>query len=148
MNSLLLPRGIRNNNPGNIRLSSAAWQGQKPVQSDVSFVEFIEPLMGLRALMRVLLNYHTKHGLNTVESIINRWAPPYENATDHYIHHVARRLNVKRTEPIQLSQKQVMSAFAAAIVVHENGRPPKNMPADWYLPETYAAAADLVLQQS
>ena len=48
-----LPRGIRNNNPGNIRVAKIRWQGQKTAQFDQSFVEFDSPEMGLRALMKV-----------------------------------------------------------------------------------------------
>ncbi len=55
MQDILPPRGIRNNNPGNIRIGKTRWQGQKPVQSDGSFVEFETPAAGLRALMKVLL---------------------------------------------------------------------------------------------
>ncbi len=48
MVSLFLPRGIRNNNPGNIRLSKTMWQGQRlPPQFDPDFVEFIAPRYGL-----------------------------------------------------------------------------------------------------
>lgn len=140
-----LPRGIRNNNPGNIRLSSARWQGQKTAQLDPSFVEFATPVMGLRALMRVLLTYYLKFGLDTVESIINRWAPPHENATDHYIHHVARRLGVKRRQRINVTDKAILTGLAVAIARHENGAPPAEQPEGWYTQKTYDDAADKAL---
>ncbi len=144
MHSFLLPRGIRNNNPGNIRLSSARWQGQKDVQADTSFIEFTSPLMGLRALMRLLLTYHFKHGLNSAESIINRWAPPHENATDHYIHTVSRHLRVQRRDALDLTDEETLVRLAEAITRHENGRPPEGHPPFWYERATYTQAAALL----
>jgi len=146
MSSILLPRGIRNNNPGNIRLSGSSWQGQKQFsRSDPDFVEFTTPLYGLRALMKVLLTYYLKYGLDTVECVINRFAPPHENATDRYIYDVTKALRVKRTEKLSLASAPVLIALAAAIVMKENGRPPPDMPADWYAPALYRQAASLVL---
>ena len=135
-----LPRGIRNNNPGNIRLTKARWHGQKKIQSDISFIEFENATYGLRALMKVLLTYHRKYHLDTVQSIINRWAPPHENATDHYAGHVAMRLNVKRTDIVNVLSKEVLTGFAAAITIHENGWPPKSYPKNWYEDEIYKCA--------
>lgn len=66
MHDIFKPRGIRNNNPGNIRLSKTKWEGQKPLQADLDFIEFLSPLYGLRALMKLLLAYHLRHGLDTV----------------------------------------------------------------------------------
>ena len=140
MHSFLLPRGIRNNNPGNIRLNHIRWQGQKPVQSDADFVEFIAPADGLRALMKVLLTYQRKYGLDTVESIINRYAPPHENATDHYIHHVCKKMGVRRRDVISLENRALLTLLAKAIIRHENGAPPKGTPPDWYTEDVFAAA--------
>ncbi|HYD19296.1 MAG TPA: structural protein P5 [Patescibacteria group bacterium] len=138
-----LPRGIRNNNPGNIRLSPAKWRGQKAEQHDTAFVEFESPLMGLRALMILLLTYHRKHGLDTVESIINRYAPPHENATDHYTHSVAKALGVRRREKIELGDENTLAGLARAIVRHENGAGA----GEWYPAETYQQAARLALHK-
>jgi hypothetical protein len=109
---ILDPRGIRNNNPGNLRLTRTPWQGQKPEQADADFAEFVSPLYGLRALMKTLLAYYHRHGLDTVLSIINRYAPPHENATDAYVHAVSKRLGVKRTERLNLAAKPVLVALA------------------------------------
>jgi hypothetical protein len=145
MTLFFMPRGIRNNNPGNIRLGKTRWQGQKPVQADTDFIEFETPLMGLRALMRLLLTYNARYGLDTVESIINRYAPPHENATDHYIHGVSRRLGVTRKQRLKLTDEKTLAHLAAAIVRHENGAAPKNRPDDWYAADEYARAAKLAL---
>lgn len=146
MFSIFLPRGIRNNNPGNIRLSKTLWQGQKPLpQTDADFVEFVSPLHGLRALMKLLLTYRLKYHLDTVESVINRFAPPHENATDSYIYTVAKALGIRRTDKIDITAAPVLIALARAIVLHENGRPPADKPAGWYEPAVYIQAAGLVL---
>ncbi len=141
MHPLLYPRGIRNNNPGNLRLTKQHWQGQRAEQLDTSFLQFDSPLMGLRALMKTLLTYQVKYGLDTAESIINRFAPPAENATDCYIHAVAKRMGVKRRDRLQLASPPVLARLAEAIVRQENGavRP-------WYPADVYAAAAQLALQ--
>lgn len=145
MTTALSPRGIRNNNPGNIRLSATHWQGQMPLQPDPDFVVFSSPLYGVRALMKLLLTYHLKYGLDTVESIINRFAPPYENATDNYIRHMARALGVRRVDRINLTQRPILIGLARAIVTHENGHPPAGVPENWFAPALYAQAADLAL---
>ena len=145
MLAILLPRGIRNNNPGNIRLSRTVWQGQRPEQLDADFIEFTSALYGLRALMKTLLTYYLKYNLDTVECIINRYAPPHENATDAYIHSVTKVLKVKRTDKIKLTDKPVLNALAQAIVLRENGHPPTSRPSGWYVPELYDEAVNLVL---
>ncbi len=147
MLDILEPRGIRNNNPGNIRSSKMPWQGQKPAleQSDPDFVEFTAPLYGLRALMKTLLTYYLKYNLDTVQSLINRYAPPHENATDSYIYEVAKALGVKRTDTIDVSSKQTLVTLAQAIILRENGPPSKGKPPGWYDPALYDQAAVLAL---
>ena len=92
-----LPRGIRNNNPGNIRWG-ADWQGLKKdgKSQDPSFCVFATPVWGIRALAKVLINYKRIHGLNTVRQIISRYAPPNENQTTAYVQTIARQLGVFR----------------------------------------------------
>ena len=139
------PRGIRNNNPGNIRKSAIKWQGLRRTPFDPEFAEFTKPVYGLRALMKILLTYYRKYNLNSVQSIINRWAPPHENATDHYAGHVASRLKVKRTDPLVISDPKILIALAKAITRHENGQPPKSIPKDWYPEALYEEAIEITL---
>lgn len=115
------------------------------MQSDAAFVEFDTPIMGLRALMKLLLNYYRKHDLNTVESIINRYAPPVENATDAYIHSVSKHLGVKRSQVLQLHAKPTLIKLAEAITRYENGLAPEGKSSFWYDTTTYDAAATLAL---
>ncbi len=147
MQNFLDPRGIRNNNPGNIRLSKTAWQGQAGEQTDPAFIIFTAPVYGLRALMKTLLTYHLKYGLDTVRSIINRYAPPVENDTGSYIYNVAKGMAVKPDDKIDLRAQEVLVALTQAIVLHENGRPPQGRVPAWYDASVYSQAAALVLPQ-
>jgi len=115
------PRGIRNNNPGNIRLGDP-WQGMSQMQNDKSFVQFDNPLYGIRALNKVLKTYYTRYGLNTVRGIILRWAPPNENDTDAYVQTVASALGVDADQTINVNE--YAPALSAAIIKHENGQQP------------------------
>ncbi len=144
MTGFYLPRGIRNNNPGNIRLSKTKWQGQRVTKlSDKSFVEFVSPTYGVRALMKILLTYYFKYGLDTVESILNRYAPPCENATDSYAYHVAKLLGVKRRQRIEVSTHKTLVMLSKAIVLHENGKSPKDTPKYWYEESIYNKACEM-----
>jgi hypothetical protein len=135
------PRGIRNHNPGNIRHGRAAWAGMAATQPDSQFVVFRDAVSGLRALMLLLLNYYRKFGLDSVESILNRFAPPHENATDHYIAAITQRMHVTRRHRLDLEREEVLVSLARAIVLYENGKPETG--ADWYPDETYIRAARL-----
>lgn len=112
------PRGIRNNNPGNIRKSATQWEGTSAVQGDDAFVTFETPEHGIRAMARVLQTYRDKYGLDTVTKIISRWAPDVENDTAAYIKSVAGQLGVRPDVPLNPGQ---VPALIAAIIKHENG---------------------------
>lgn len=88
-----LPRGIRNNNPLNIR-KGARWRGLRDFATDKEFCEFQTMAFGFRAAFRTLITYYTKHDCKTLEKIINRWAPPYENNTQSYITQVKLKAGV------------------------------------------------------
>ncbi|WP_459782394.1 structural protein [Photobacterium sp. R1] len=113
------PRGIRNNNPGNIEDNGTQWRGR--VGDDGRFVIFDTPENGIRALARTLKTYRNKYGLMTVRGIINRWAPPVENDTASYVNHVSNSLGV--TPDTALSESQAM-AIVPVIIRHENGQQP------------------------
>ena len=89
-----LPRGIRNKNPGNIKLGTD-WDGLAAEQTDPTFCIFDEAVMGIRALMRILLTYRFTHNKKNIDSIIRRWAPPSENDTEAYIKFVAKRMEIE-----------------------------------------------------
>jgi hypothetical protein len=112
-------RGVRNNNPGNIKKSSIVWQGMSPVQDDNTFVKFVTPEAGFRALAMNLKSYFKK-GFNTVEKIISRWAPASENVTHKYVEHVAALLGVKPTQ-VLTPDENTLFKLCLAIARHEIG---------------------------
>jgi len=115
-----LPRGIRNNNPGNIEKSNTKWDG-KAKGEDSRFETFATPEYGIRAMAKVLLTYQRKYGINTVEGIINRWAPPVENNTDSYINHVSQMTGLKRDQELDLTKNAgQLFKLTKAIIKHEN----------------------------
>ena len=118
------PRGIRNNNPLNIRRSGDKWQGLRVLQEDREFFQFSEMKWGWRAAFRLLCQtYYGKYKLRTIRAIINRWAPPKENNTLSYIKHVAERTGIAPDQvlgdPATHPTQWMMLGMAMAIV--ENG---------------------------
>lgn len=118
-----MSRGLRNCNPGNIRITKDKWQGLREVQEDKSFFQFTEMKWGYRALIRTLQNYRLKWGCQTIADFINRWAPPVENNTSGYISRVCREMQVPNSYVPDVNDKATMCAFAAAISQVENGVP-------------------------
>ena len=112
-------RGIRNNNPGNIRIG-INWLGRVVPGKDVSFVEFKSMPYGVRALYIDLINKH-KSGLRTIRDIIYRYAPPSENLTDAYVAAVAQDMKIPATQSFSPTAKN-FTTFVKAIVKHENGK--------------------------
>lgn len=119
----MVARGIRNNNPGNIR-KGEKWQGLAENQTDSSFCVFISPEYGIRALAKVLMNYQKKYGLKDVQGIINRYAPPVENDTGSYVYSVCLKLGVRPDTPINVSEPGIMINLLKSIIRHENGEQP------------------------
>ncbi|HBQ6299347.1 TPA: hypothetical protein L8N02_005480 [Klebsiella pneumoniae] len=117
------PRGVRNNNPGNLEASSSnPWIGQ--TGSDGRFAKFETPEHGIRALGRNLISYQ-RQGIDTVGEIINRWAPPSDNNdTAAYIKAVCAQLGVTANQPLDASNPDTLQALCAAIIKHENGTQP------------------------
>lgn len=115
------PRGIRNNNPLNIRIGND-WQGEKLPNTDGSFEQFTEMKYGLRAGFILLRNYINKYGLNTIEKIIKRWAPSNENNTKEYIRMVCKETGFESTMPVDASNCCEMIALVDAMCFVENGQ--------------------------
>ena len=118
-----IPRGIRNNNPLNIRRGSQ-WKGLSKVQSDPSFCQFETLEYGWRAAFRLLTKtYFARYHLQTIRAIISRWAPESENNTSAYIQNVSRLTGIAPDEPLgdpsQHPHRWMLVGVAMAI--QENG---------------------------
>ena len=139
-NEVKLPRGIRNNNPLNIRLSKDKWQGQINGKGNIDgnsslsseraggeavFCQFYTMEYGWRAAFVILCKtYYGKYKLRTIRDIVSRWAPAKENNTPAYIRHVSdytgigpdRDLGDPQTHPTNW----LLIGYAMAVM--ENGK--------------------------
>jgi hypothetical protein len=117
-----ITRGERNNNPGNIERTGENWQGMSADQSgDSRFIIFDSPEYGIRALGKLLKNYQAQ-GFNTIDSIINKYAPGSENDTIAYINHVAQITGFAPDMPLDVNDPAMLNLMVQAIITHENGR--------------------------
>jgi hypothetical protein len=122
-----MTRGIRNNNPGNIEENGTKWQGLSNPNSDGRFCIFDDPKWGIRAIARVIITYQDKYAINTIEGIINRWAPPSENNTSAYIIHVANECDVKPNDIVDVHDYDIAKPLVETIIKHENGSQPYSL---------------------
>lgn len=121
-----LPRGMRNNNPGNIRISSSPWQGKVPVSqnTDGAFEQFEFYVYGIRAFIKNLLSYGSRGWANNITSIINHWAPSSDgNDTGAYIFFVANSTGIGPAETININDPATLRKIIIAMSEMENGRP-------------------------
>ena len=122
--STVIPRGIRNQNPGNIIKSGIDWAGEKDSLDESVFEVFDTAEHGLEALCKLLLSYQTRHNLTTIRGIINRWAPPVENDTDAYVRAVVAETGIPADMTVDLHVPYTLASLCTAIVRHENGQQP------------------------
>lgn len=115
------PRGIRNNNPLNIRVGNS-WMGEVKNPTDNTFEQFTEMRFGVRAAFMLLKRYINRYKLNTIQKIIERWAPSNENYTESYINLVCNRTGIDRDFVIEYSNVAVMTMLFQAMCFVENGR--------------------------
>ncbi|MGI6718986.1 MAG: structural protein P5 [Bacteroidales bacterium] len=115
----MLPRGLRNKNPLNIRHNGQRFQGEIK-GNDKQFKTFISMEYGYRAAFVILGTYISRKD-NTIEKIIRKWAPACENNTNAYICTVERMSKVARTEVLTLSDGDKIIDIVAAMSFVENG---------------------------
>ncbi|MDR0941315.1 MAG: structural protein P5 [Bacteroidales bacterium] len=114
------PRGIRNNNPLNIRHSADVFQGEMK-GNDKAFKTFSSMPYGYRAAFVTLHTYLTKYGLNTIEKIMTRFAPPSENNTGAYIATVAKYSGIAADEALTATSGDKYILIVSAMSFVENG---------------------------
>ena len=132
------PRGIRNNNPLNIRKSADRWKGQINVnvndndnnsspsprrgdRGEAKFCQFETMAYGWRAAFMLLHTYMSKYKLTTIRKIIYRWAPPNENNTAAYTNHVCYLAHLDPNQEIEFGNKLTMLQIGRAMCQVENG---------------------------
>ena len=115
-----LPRGLRLNNPGNIR-PGAGFFGE--IGDDGGYAEFDSDAAGIRAIQRLLKTYGNQYGINTLRGLANRYAPPSDNnPTDNYIEFLSQQTGIDPDEPINLAERG--SEIIPAIIGFEQGQQP------------------------
>ena len=123
------PRGIRNNNPLNIRHSADQWQGASEKQTDKCFVQFKSMAYGYRAAWKTLQSYYNRFCIQgkpfTIKNVIGRWAPPKENDTEAYIRSVMKLSSIGGKEnllpPENVDSYGRLSKMIAAMTCIECG---------------------------
>ena len=118
-----MSRGLRNNNPLNIRRNATRWEGLAAEQKDSAFFSFVAPCWGYRAAFITLKNYKRLHGLATLAEWVARWAPPVENDTQAYIAYVSKKANIAADASIDTADKELMCSIVSAMSQMENGVP-------------------------
>lgn len=121
-----VPRGIRNNNPLNIRKGNN-WKGERKVQTDKAFEEFETLQYGLRAGLKLIRNQisgfnGSRPKFNTIGKLIKVWAPPSENATDKYIDFVSQAVGKQPFDIIREDDQKLICDIARAMAFVECGQ--------------------------
>jgi hypothetical protein len=113
------PRGLRNNNPLNIRHNADVFQGEIK-GNDKSFKTFSSMPYGYRAAF-VTLGTYLSRGWNTIEKIISKWAPSNENDTENYIANVVKWSGVPRNKELTAADGADYILIVSAMSFVENG---------------------------
>lgn len=116
------PRGIRNNNPLNIRIGNT-WLGERMNPNDPAFEEFVAVEYGYRAAFCILRRYIRRYHKNTISAIISTWAPSSENNTQRYIDFVADKMKMGPDDSIDYNDVDRMTQLVAAMQLMECGAP-------------------------
>jgi hypothetical protein len=114
------PRGLRNNNPGNIRIGESAFLGEIKPSRDNAFRQFETMAHGYRALF-MQLSLYLSRGIDTIEKIINTWAPEAENHTAAYISVVCRNTGIDRKKVLTENSGDDYIKIVSEISHVENG---------------------------
>lgn len=114
-------RGLRNNNPGNIRINNDLFQGEVMPSEDKSFKQFTTMAYGYRAMFKILSNYFKNYKLDTIRKMITRWAPPKENHTEAYVKAVSDYAGIPADDPINVNDREQMIRIVAGMSKVENG---------------------------
>lgn len=122
---MALPRGIRNNNPLNIR-KGCNWRGERQVQLDREFEEFESIEFGIRAGIKLVCNHingnvSSHRPCTNLVQLINAWAPPVENNTGAYIKAVESMTGINRYQRIYANNREMVSRIVQAMAKVETG---------------------------
>lgn len=117
----VVPRGIRNNNPLNIRIGNV-WLGEVRNPTDPDFEQFVSMEYGLRAAFVLLRRYINHYKRQTIAAIISAWAPAAENLTQKYIDHVSSQMGIAPDVLVRFEDAGTMINLVDAMAYHECGQ--------------------------
>lgn len=116
-----VPRGIRNNNPLNIRIGNV-WLGEVPNPDDPEFEQFVHMKYGLRAAFVLLRRYIRHYHRDTVSLIVAAWAPSAENKTRDYITAVSNLMAIDSHKKLCYEDKAEICCLIESMAYVETGR--------------------------
>jgi hypothetical protein len=117
----IIPITVYNNNPFNIRNNHLnKWQGK--INSNEPFEKFETLDHGIRAGIKLLMNYQSNYGLMTIEDIVYRFAPPFENDTENYINWMCKNTGFDRNHLINLQDFETLILFCDFMIQIETGK--------------------------
>jgi hypothetical protein len=142
-----LPRGIRNNNPGNLVLTDIQWKGKIPnaQNTDGHFEQYIDVETGIRAMAMDIIG-DISEGKNTLTKLINEYAPSFENNTGAYISSVSKATGLSPNDIIPMDTCTVAAIIKAKIGV-ENGAVAFNYISDKNIEDGLALVPEKFLQK-
>jgi len=121
-------RGIRNNNPGNIKFyESNNWLGKIPIQNNTdaldqdgepTFEQFEKWRYGIRAMIYLIKNRYLNEGFNTLKLILNKYDPGYNQ---NYLNFLSTYVGMPDNQLIQPSDESTTKKIIMAIAKFENG---------------------------
>lgn len=120
-NSRIIPRGIRNNNPLNIRIGNV-WLGEVRDPTDPDFEQFISMVYGVRAGFVLIRRYIRHYHRTTIPQVIAAWAPSNENNTTAYIDKVCQVSGIERDVQLKFEDEDQMIALVDAMILVECGQ--------------------------
>lgn len=113
LNDQQLPRGLRNNNPGNLR-PGEPWKGI--IGTDDNYLVFENIGYGIRAMGTDIANDIRIKRLVTIQQLINEFAPPSDsNPTSAYISAVSKATGFSSNQRLPETQDTIFRLLRAMI---------------------------------
>lgn len=116
-----IPRGIRNNNPLNIRIGNV-WLGEVAEPTDPDFEQFISMVYGVRAGFVLIRRYIRHYHRTTIPQVIAAWAPSTENNTQRYIDTVCSISRISAEDTLDYFDEEQMVRLVDAMIFVECGQ--------------------------
>lgn len=116
-----IPRGIRNNNPLNIRIGNV-WLGEVAEPTDPDFEQFVSMVYGVRAGFVLIRRYIRHYHRTTIPQVIAAWAPSSENNTQRYIDTVCSLSRISADDTLDYFNEEQMVRLVDAMIFVECGQ--------------------------